>query len=205
MLYLLLLLAILAFLLLLENAFVKILPEGVIMNQLQHPLLAQSVSVPPTTTPISTTVAKTQNEAANRMLDKKYFNQYDTKIKAVASKYGVPWQWIKGIALNESLLGELPAVKKGEVSSDGKSYGIMQFTFPTAKDMMGRDVTKDELNNNDFSFELAGKYLQKLSKMFNGEEAKVIKSYNQGPGNTKAGKTYADEYYKRFLKWKAKL
>jgi soluble lytic murein transglycosylase-like protein len=153
-------------------------------------------------------VASVETKEVKKMSSSKLpaiYNKYDDKILAVASKYNVPWYWIKGIALNESLMGENKLVKTGAVSSDGKSYGIVQFTFPTAKDMMGREVTKEELNDVDFSFNLCGMYLNKLSKMFAGNEEKVIKSYNQGPGNTQKGKAYADPYYARFLNWKAKI
>lgn len=134
-----------------------------------------------------------------------FFFKYDDKIKAVAKKYNIPWYWIKGIALNESHLGENPLVKAGKASSDGKSYGIMQMTLETANTYAKRKVTIDELNNVDFSFDIAGKFLANLSEAFAGVEKPIIMAYNQGKQATIQGSVKAENYYYRYLYWKNKI
>lgn len=129
------------------------------------------------------------------------WGKYDFEFKRIADMYSIPWYWLKGIALNESLLGADPRVASGQVSSDGKSYGLMQVTMTTAADIKKRPVTPDELKNDAFSIDLAARYLKTLMKMFGGDEKQVIMSYNQGPGNTLKGKSYAGEYYERYKRW----
>lgn len=126
------------------------------------------------------------------------WQKYDGYFAQAAAKYNVPFKWLKGIAIIESSLGTDPLVKSGAVSRDGKSWGLMQFTMPTAKDF-DPDVTVAKLNNPSYSIDLAGQLLQWLSKQLNGDERKVIMSYNQGIGNTRAGKTFASGYYTKFL------
>jgi len=124
--------------------------------------------------------------------------KYDMYFKKAAADYDVPFNWLKGIAIIESSLATDPLTSAGAVSSDGKSWGIMQVTLTTAQDLDG-DASVDKLNNPAYSIDLAGKYLSQLSDMFNGDERKVIMSYNQGPGNTQKGKTFAAGYYTKFL------
>lgn len=127
------------------------------------------------------------------------------------------WKILKAIALNESDLGKYPSVAlgiqtpydvEGSKSQDGKSWGIMQMTLPTAKDL---DPTASEvkLNNPEYSIRLSGQYVKWLTKYFSPLDVRyleyVVKSYNQGPGNTLkeiAGKNqgYANEYWSRFVR-----
>jgi soluble lytic murein transglycosylase-like protein len=105
--------------------------------------------------------------------------------------------WLKAICITESDLGQDPRVKQGETSRDGKSWGVMQLTLPTAQDVAKAVVTPADLNNPELSIRLAAKYLHSLVLMFDGDLRKVVMSYNQGPGNTRRGKT-VNEYWEKF-------
>lgn len=144
------------------------------------------------------------------------WTRWDADFKAAASKYGVPWTWLKAIALNESSLGSAKSVAWGlqfpndiekSKSFDGKSWGLMQVTITTAR---GLDpfATEAKLNDAKYSIDLGAKYLGQMYKRFPQVETRfsewVVKSYNQGPGNTdkersgQISKGYADEYWERF-------
>lgn len=143
------------------------------------------------------------------------FTRFDDLFRKYANLYSVPFYWLKAIAMNESSLGEAPSVKRGindptniegSKSSDGKSWGLMQVTLTTARDL-DPSATQVKLNNPEYSVKLAAQYLRKLSGMFSVVDTRweewVIKSYNQGPGNTRkeiagAGGGYAEEYW---LRW----
>lgn len=143
------------------------------------------------------------------------WTKFDSLFIKYGAKYGVPWQYLKAIAMNESSLGTAKSVALGLVSPyeidrsksyDGKSWGLMQVTLSTAR---GLDplATEVKLNNAEYSIDLAAKYISQLQKMFPTVETRylewVIKSYNQGPGNSKkerAGTStgFAQEYWERF-------
>ncbi len=143
------------------------------------------------------------------------WTQYDHSFQVFGAVYGVEWTWLKAIALNESDLGkaksvarglEFPKDIEGSKSSDGKSWGLMQVTLRTARGL-DPEATEEKLNDPEYSIELASKYISQLQKMFNPLSERyveaVIKSYNQGPGNTKKeldGETsgYAKIYWERF-------
>ena len=140
--------------------------------------------------------------------------QFDPLFKKYGSQYGVPWEWLAAIAENESRTGLEKSVKRGlasptdvegSKSSDGKSWGLMQVTLTTAQGM-DKSATPAKLNNPEYSINLAAKFIKNLSSQFSKLETRymewVIKSYNQGPGNTRSeqrtGKGYANEYWARF-------
>lgn len=145
------------------------------------------------------------------------FTRWDPLFRKYGSQYGVAPKYLKAIAMNESSLGEAPSVRRGlaaptdiegSKSSDGKSWGLMQLTLPTARDFEP-NATPTDLNNPDFSVRVAAKFLARLQKRFPVVEVRwlewVIKSYNQGEGNTekeRQGKAsgYAGEYWARFLR-----
>lgn len=129
---------------------------------------------------------------------KENWGKYDSLFRDASLRYGVPFKYLKGIAMIESSLGLDPRVKSGGVSSDGKSWGLMQFTLPTAQDF-DSGATPQKLNNDVYSVDLAGQFLKSLMKQFPNDERKVIMSYNQGAGNTRAGKQYAAAYYTKFV------
>lgn len=144
------------------------------------------------------------------------WNKFDSLFKLYGQMHLVDWRWLKAIAMNESSLGAarsvargmaVPSDIEGSKSTDGKSWGLMQVTLTTAR---GLDpaATQEKLNNPEYSIKLAAKYVGELQKKFSMIDLRwqewVIKSYNQGPGNTnkeKSGqisKGYADEYWERF-------
>ena len=127
------------------------------------------------------------------------FTKFDSLFKQYGSENGVNWKWLKAICMNESSLGMNSRVKAGDVSTDGKSWGIMQLTLPTAGDYHP-GVTIEDLNNPDFSVRVAAQFLGDLNSQFSGDMRKVVMSYNQGAGNTRAGREYASGYYDRFVR-----
>lgn len=142
-------------------------------------------------------------------------NQFDTLFKKYAGVYKLNWLWLKAIAMNESDLGRAPSVMRGlknpkdienSKSSDGKSWGLMQVTLTTAKSM-DPTATPEKLNNPEYSINLGAKYLDEVSKFYTQFDQRflewVVKSYNQGPGNTRRemigqSKGFANEYWERF-------
>lgn len=143
------------------------------------------------------------------------WNRFDELFKKYAAQNSIPWTWLKAIALNESSLGDNKSVKRGienpkdiegSKSTDGKSWGLMQVTLTTARDM-DPSATAEKLNNPEYSVKLAAQYLKKLSSLFSKLESRytewVIKSYNQGPGNSRkerdgTSQGFAAEYWARF-------
>lgn len=125
------------------------------------------------------------------------------------------WQLLKTIGEIESTLGTNPSVVRGmrnpadaagSVSSDGKSYGFMQFRIETARD---RDpsATIEKLNDPIYSINLAGRHFAWIAKQFNPLAPDylefVVKSYNQGVGGSKkemsgASEGFADAYWTKF-------
>lgn len=144
--------------------------------------------------------------AENETVDE--FHQWDNLIKKYASKSSVPWTWVKAIMMNESNLGRAASVKRGLInpsdvqgskSSDGKSWGLMQLTLPTAR-MFESSVTETGLNDPEVSVRIAVKYLDWLYGKKNGDQEAVVRGYNGGPGylTTVAGKRDTPIYYSRF-------
>lgn len=138
------------------------------------------------------------------------YYRWDDLIKKYSSKYNVPWRWMKAIMMNESNLGRAPSVARGlknpldieaSKSSDGKSWGLMQLTLPTARQFEST-VTESALNDPEISVRLGAKYLNYLIKLktIRNREA-VIRSYNGGPGylQTVAGVRDTPKYYSKFL------
>lgn len=154
-------------------------------------------------------------EEVDTMEAKSNWTKFDALFKKYGTKYGVDWQFLKAIALNESSLGTAKSVARGfenpydiegSKSYDGLSWGLMQVTVKTARDL-DPFATEIKLNNADYSIDLAAKYLARLQAMFLRDDPRwlewTIKSYNQGPGNSKKerdGKIqgYAEEYWQRF-------
>lgn len=138
------------------------------------------------------------------------FYRWDALIRKYAARYNVPWRWVKAVMLNEShknlkLMDSVarglasPDDVEGSASDDKKSWGLMQVTLPTANDYRG-GTTPQDLNNPEISFDIGTKHLRFLFHLFSGDRRRVIMSYNQGQGNTLAGKEYAAEYYARFTR-----
>ena len=147
------------------------------------------------------------------------WTEYDSLFKKYGAEYNIDWRWLKAICLNESNLGKAKSVMIGlenprdienSKSSDGKSWGLMQVTVPTAKDF-DLAANSEKLNNPDYSVKIASKYLAWVKKQFSAYVNNpnyleyVIKSYNQGVTNTKKeiAKTssgFAQGYWDKFQK-----
>lgn len=157
--------------------------------------------------------AETVTDFVEEHLDS--WTQYDALFKRYAQIYGVEdWRYLKAIAMNESSLGKAKSVARGleapwdiegSKSYDGKSWGLMQVTLTTGK-WLDPMCTEEKLNNPDYSVKLAADLFARNQKTFNRYEPRwlewVVKSYNQGAGNTKkemaGGPGYANEYWARF-------
>ncbi len=143
------------------------------------------------------------------------WTRFDALFKKYGALFNVDWMYLKAIALNESSLGAAKSVARdlanptdveGSKSSDGKSWGIMQVTLTTARGM-DPAATEVKLNDPEYCVKLGAQYLSQMQKRYSMLEYRwlewVIKSYNQGPGNTdkeRSGKIlgYAEEYWTRF-------
>lgn len=139
----------------------------------------------------------------------------DSLFKKYAAQYGLDWLMLKAICANESSLGTHPSVVRGmntpydvegSKSSDGKSWGIMQLTIPTAQDF-DQSATAVKLNNAEYSVKLAAQFIAWLTLRFKKTDPRfnewVVKSYNQGAGNTNkeiagTSKGFAGEYWERY-------
>lgn len=127
----------------------------------------------------------------------KLTRQYDELFLKYAVKFGLDPKMLKAIALNESSLGK----NKG-YEPIGGTTGLMQIKLSTAQDFF-KNLTAVELEKDEKQVESAAAFLASLKKQFPGDEKKVVMSYNQGAGNTRAGKTYALPYWEKYLKNKA--
>lgn len=143
--------------------------------------------------------------------------RFDELFKKYGLENKVPMAWLKAIAMNESSLGNHSSVAHGLLypkdiekskSEDGKSWGLMQVTLTTARDL-DPTATPEKLNDAEYSIKLASKYIAWLGQQFSMFDSRydewVIKSYNQGVGNTRkeikgTGGGYANEYWERFLR-----
>lgn len=143
------------------------------------------------------------------------WTRFDSLFIKSGRKHGVDPYTLKAIALNESSLGLAPSVARGMIapndvdgskSTDGKSWGLMQVTVTTARDM-DPTATEVKLNSAEYSVDLAAKYLKWLERYFSKSDPRfqewIVKSYNQGPGNSikeRDGKSsgFAHEYWSRF-------
>lgn len=136
------------------------------------------------------------------------FYEWDDLIKKYSDKYNVPFKWVKAIMLNESDLGRAPSVRRGlenptdieaSKSSDGKSWGLMQLTLPTARQFEST-ITPAGLNDPEISVRLGTKYLAWIISKKGLDAEKVSRSYNGGLGylNTVQGVRDTPEYYARF-------
>nr|BFD59651.1 hypothetical protein CKG001_17580 [Bdellovibrio sp. CKG001] len=146
-------------------------------------------------------------------------NRFDALFKKYGAKHGVDWLLLKRIAMIESKIGLNPRVARGllnpsdvagSISYDGKSWGIMQVTLTTAK-WLDDSATPEKLNNPEYSINLGARYVAYLQGFFPKSDPRywewVIKSYNQGPGNSskeRAGTSqgFAHDYWAKYQKYK---
>lgn len=170
--------------------------------------------------PVAAAAATVASDAAQTVSDAvepltTAWTRFDDLFHTYGDKYGVDWTWLKAFCLNESDLGRVASVSRGldspgdvdgSKSSDGKSWGLMQVTVTTAKGI-DPQASAEKLNDPDYSVDLGAHYISQLMGMFPKNDPQyvewVIKSYNQGPGNTKheaAGiiDGYAETYWERW-------
>lgn len=137
------------------------------------------------------------------------WTKYDALFQSYGTRYGVPWRWLKALALNESTLGTHPKValglkeptNKASISEDGLSWGLMQLRTTTAS-QFEPNTTYIQLNNAENSIRLAAKFFAWIMKQFDSKDPKftqnVVMSYNQGVAGTKKGYTGALPYWTKF-------
>lgn len=159
------------------------------------------------------TIIQNVEDAVQPYLDS--WTRFDALYQYYADKNFIDWQKVKAFAMNESSNGTAKSVVNGinnptdieaSKSYDGKSWGIMQMIIPTAKSLdPNADAVK--LNNPEYSIALGCEYIAELEDMFSRADPRfqewVVKSYNQGPGNTRKemsgkGGGYANEYWERW-------
>lgn len=151
------------------------------------------------------------------------YTRWDEKLKAAARAHGVAdvalggrtipgWWQLKAMMWQESDLGRYPSVARGlEVpsdvegsrSQDGKSWGLMQVTIPTAGDFRA-GTTAVDLNNPDLSIELGARIHARNQKIFPGNLEYQVRAYNGGPGFLKTARGISDTPI-HWAKVKAKL
>lgn len=143
---------------------------------------------------------------------------YDSEFKKRAAEFNLDWKMLKAIAMIESWLGTYRGVIDTESerenasnapdSSDKLSAGIMQVTRVTARDYYPTADWRD-LQDPAFSIKIAAQHLamlKRLSKTYVGRETEfMVKSYNQGQGNTakefsgKIKQGFANNYWLKYL------
>lgn len=150
----------------------------------------------------------TVDQAAAAYTGNPTFTRWDDLMKRKATQFRVPWRWLKVIILNESSNGQAKSVQRGladpsdvegSKSSDGKSWGLFQVTHATAKGLTGREVSAVELNNPEFSAELAARLVRELVDTFGYDFEKVMRAYNGGPKAAKTSSVLTTPYYVKSL------
>ena len=152
-------------------------------------------------------------------------NDYDYLFIKYGQKYGVDWKFAKRISWIESRVGlnsrvalgiREPANIEGSKSYDGKSWGLMQTTIPTASDYLP-NVTAMQLNNPEISIMIGIQHIAFLQRSYpQFSERDLAMAYNHGQGNQlnfikkeKSGTLKETEYlagrdyYSKYLQAKA--
>jgi len=66
--------------------------------------------------------------------------------------------------------------------SRAQAYGLMQVRIPTARDMVGRDVTIEELFDPAVNLDIGCRYLRRMLDRYKGDVRLALMAYNAGPG-----------------------
>lgn len=109
-------------------------------------------------------------------------DKYDAEIKAAADKYGILPDLVKAMVATESAFK--PDAVRQEPQIHDASYGLLQVLTGTAADL---GYSQADLQTVQGGLDAGCKYLAHLFAEFNGDEAKAIQAYNEGPGNVRAG------------------
>jgi soluble lytic murein transglycosylase-like protein len=126
--------------------------------------------------------------------------EYDALFLKYAQKYGLDAKMLKAIALHESSLGQDKRVRNKQVSRDGKTFGIFQIKLSVAQHYIKGITLDDLINSPEKGIEAASAFIADLKKKFNGDEKKIVISYNQGETHTKKGENFYGDYYDVYLK-----
>lgn len=97
--------------------------------------------------------------------------QYDSIIREMSAKYGVPARLIKSVIDQESKFDPNAGSGKG-------ARGLMQLMPGTARELGVRNSLDPRQN-----IEGGTKYLARMLKMFKGDVPRALAAYNAGPGN----------------------
>lgn len=139
------------------------------------------------------------------------FTVFDALFKKYGKRFSVPWRWLKATAMTESSLGQAKSVRAGilepkniekSVSSDGKSWGLMQTTLPTAREIAGVIVTASWLNVPENSVRVGAEYFARMISRFGlSDRESIVRAYNGGPGfkSTVQGRTLTPIYYAKWV------
>jgi len=100
-------------------------------------------------------------------------------IAAAASRYRLDADLVAAIVEAESSGNPTAA-------SRAQAYGLMQVRVPTARDMVGRDVTVDDLFDPVFNLDVGCRYLRLMLDRFHGDVRLALMAYNAGPGRVDA-------------------
>lgn len=95
-----------------------------------------------------------------------------------AQRHGLDPRLVEAVVRAESR-GDPNAVSKAA------AYGLMQLQTPTASDMAGRKVTKEELFDPEVNLDLGCRYLKRLFEFYGGDLRLTLMAYNAGPGNVR--------------------
>lgn len=152
----------------------------------------------------------TPSENMSNGKTKKFNDAFDSLFIKYGNSYGIEPYILKAIAANESTVGKNSRVAYGiahpseiysSVSSDNKSWGLMQTTLPTAR-QFEKNLTEADLNNPDTSVRIAAKYIQWVKRNYSADLEFYIRAYNGGPGwkKTNLGPSATLAYWNKFLK-----
>ena len=155
-----------------------------------------------------------ENLAAAALSNSESFLRWDEALRAAAARYAIPdWRWLKAMMWQESALGTAKSVARGlaapfdvegSKSYDGLSWGLMQVTLRTARDMKP-GVTAQELNDPFISIDLGARYFSQMLRRYKGDPERAVRAYNQGPGNEDNGKPFADIHLSRVKNFYAQI
>lgn len=106
----------------------------------------------------------------------------DSLFKKWGEKRGIRWTLLKGIAITESSLNP------DALGDNGRSYGLMQIQFPTAKFFGVQSA--DDLFDPETNIMAGSGFLADLLSRHDEEEA--IQAYNLGETKFNAGKISPD-------------
>jgi len=98
------------------------------------------------------------------------------QIELVAARNGLDADLVQAIVYAESR-------GNPRAFSSADAFGLMQLRIPTASEMAGEPVTREDLFDPARNLELGCRYLVWLGKRFDGDLRLVLMAYNAGPSN----------------------